>query len=246
MQDIFRLHVGFGLFAVTLLILVFFLPLSSANNTINVSNPETISTIPLSPSETPFITIDPIGNHNIGDIFFINGTTNLPVNTNLSLNIISIWQPAMKNSEKTYYYCLINNISVVLANSSSPEVNLWSVNVTDPVKKNLINDDYNVLVYPSYEDPDNLTQSSIVGFRDDLTLLPATNDTSNAVTLQQTYPPQQTLKNSLVISPTNGTLISPSVTQSSGGSFVLQIILLLVVIVIMKSILREREENDRN
>ena len=32
------------------------------------------------PVTTPFITIDPIGNHTIDEVFFINGTTNLPAN----------------------------------------------------------------------------------------------------------------------------------------------------------------------
>ena len=36
----------------------------------------------------PFITIDPIGNHTIGDVFFINGTTNLAVfNESIDLQI---------------------------------------------------------------------------------------------------------------------------------------------------------------
>jgi hypothetical protein len=39
------------------------------------ADPDTNSTI--SPTPTPFITIDPIGNHTVGDVFFINGTTNL-------------------------------------------------------------------------------------------------------------------------------------------------------------------------
>ena len=36
-----------------------------------------IPTAGAAPSQAPFITIDPIGNHTVGDIFFINGTTNL-------------------------------------------------------------------------------------------------------------------------------------------------------------------------
>ena len=32
------------------------------------------------PDTTPFITIDPVGNHTIDEVFFINGTTNLPAN----------------------------------------------------------------------------------------------------------------------------------------------------------------------
>lgn len=37
---------------------------------------------------TPFITMDPIENHSIGDVFFINGTTNLPVSDNLTITIV--------------------------------------------------------------------------------------------------------------------------------------------------------------
>ena len=32
--------------------------------------------------EEPIFIVQPIGNHAIGDIFFINGTTNLPVSKN--------------------------------------------------------------------------------------------------------------------------------------------------------------------
>ena len=54
-----------GLLA-ALCLALFFAPVGAAdNNSITVSD--------------PFITIDSIGNHNATDIFFVNGTTNLPV-----------------------------------------------------------------------------------------------------------------------------------------------------------------------
>jgi hypothetical protein len=36
-----------------------------------------VSADTVTPNTTPFITIDPIGNHAVGDVFFVNGTTNL-------------------------------------------------------------------------------------------------------------------------------------------------------------------------
>ncbi len=43
----------------------------------------------VTPNTTPFITIDPIGNHTIDEVFFINGTTSLPANNELLLDIFT-------------------------------------------------------------------------------------------------------------------------------------------------------------
>ena len=51
-----------------------------------IANAENVNVTPVT---TPFITIDPIGKHTIGDVFFINGTTNLPLSENLTIDIIS-------------------------------------------------------------------------------------------------------------------------------------------------------------
>ena len=55
-------------FLAILIVTIFFVPLTSADNANEI------------PNTTPFIIIDPIGNHTVGDVFFINGTTNLPAN----------------------------------------------------------------------------------------------------------------------------------------------------------------------
>jgi len=48
---------------------------------------------------TPFITSDPIGNHAIGGVFFINGSTNLPVSEMLRMEIYST---VIKSVTKNY------------------------------------------------------------------------------------------------------------------------------------------------
>ena len=36
-------------------------------------------------SQAPFVTINPIGNYTLGNMLYINGTTNLPVNDTLTV-----------------------------------------------------------------------------------------------------------------------------------------------------------------
>jgi hypothetical protein len=83
----------------------------------------------------PFITIDPIGNHTAGDVFFINGTTNLPVTDNVSLNLDTYcneFRPHMK-SEIDPEYISISNIPIVPGIAG---INLWSFNATDSASQN--------------------------------------------------------------------------------------------------------------
>jgi len=80
------------------------------------------------PDTTPFITIDPIGDYVIGDIFFINGTTNLPVSEKLEGTIdTTIFIPGDK-SGTNYPSAFLPDIPLV---STSSGTNKWSVNVTD-------------------------------------------------------------------------------------------------------------------
>ena len=114
---------------VILISLAFTVSMASAGNLTDdasLTNPSPNSTV--LPGE-PYITIDPIGNHTIGDVFFINGTTNLPVSEDLSVIIRStrhISRPHMK-TEITHgfdsgYVPIIKGIN---------GTNLWSVNATD-------------------------------------------------------------------------------------------------------------------
>jgi hypothetical protein len=74
-------------------------------------------------SQAPFITIDPIGNHTVGDVFFINGTANLAdFNRPLFLDISTVnrnpggWGPEFR--------------STVSLQPGENGVNTWSCNAT--------------------------------------------------------------------------------------------------------------------
>jgi len=78
-------------------------------------------------SQAPFITIAPIGNYTVGNVLYINGTTNLPVNATLSVFIYtSYYHPEYRGPPVPGYR--LPNISIV---STPSGINLWSVNVTD-------------------------------------------------------------------------------------------------------------------
>ena len=69
---------------------------------------------------TPFITMDPIGNHSINDVLLIHGTTNLPV-SNDSIHFLILSTPAGWESR------FDSNISIQPGENG---VNFWSVNAT--------------------------------------------------------------------------------------------------------------------
>ena len=58
-------------------------PLVNAESISNHQNFSSPGTANVSSDTYYFITIDPIGNHSVSDVFFINGTTNLPVGDTL-------------------------------------------------------------------------------------------------------------------------------------------------------------------
>jgi|GEM_PF-7051926 len=57
-----------------LIVTMVIIPVASAESVINTQN-----------AAPYYTTIDPIGNHTVGEVFFINGSTNLPVLGNLSI-----------------------------------------------------------------------------------------------------------------------------------------------------------------
>ena len=81
-----------------------------------------------------YIIIDPIGNHTIGDVFFINGTTNLPVTENLTINIANFdWIQKggrMKTSSSELPLGEGVLIHAVQISPFLPGINQWSVNIT--------------------------------------------------------------------------------------------------------------------
>jgi len=75
----------------------------------------------------PYITIDPIGNHTIGEVFFINGTTNLPVSENLTIDVYP-GTPHRGVGGRIEPGIVVDRILIL---SGMNGVNHWSVNVTD-------------------------------------------------------------------------------------------------------------------
>jgi hypothetical protein len=77
----------------------------------------------VSPAPAPYIRIDPVGDHTVGDTFFINGTTNLAVSNNsLSLNIT--WADFNPGGFGTSFYT-----SDVSIQPGEQGINLWSARV---------------------------------------------------------------------------------------------------------------------
>jgi hypothetical protein len=101
-------------------------------NDINISgNGDTFSEIPLIVDEYS-ITINPIIDHHIGDAFIINGTTNLPADSQLNLEIVSgINLGSIKcevNNRDEYESCSNSLLRQTRVEKSSP-YNTWNFSV---------------------------------------------------------------------------------------------------------------------
>ena len=178
-----------------------------------------------------FITIDPIGNHTVGEVFFINGTTNLPVSENLSMDIIEYYwfeRPKSKNDPDhpphgEYAY----NIPVISIGSTTPGTNRWSVNVTDTVKK-LVSGEYIVWVLYSHKNISCNTPGCLApeaATNDVFTLFPAINGTTSNVqqiTVQSTSP----------IQPTTSAVAVSSMKQSTPLPLVSPIAVLTAIVIL--------------
>ncbi len=192
------------LFLAILFVAIIFVPLANADE-VNVS-----------PNITPFITIDPIGNHTIGDVFFINGTTNMPVSENLTISFeryIDFGAPHAKNNPDH-----LVSISDIPISSAIPGTNRWSVNVTDFTIKHLLSTQEVVFVY-----------TSDVYATDIFTLFPANKATpsNDQTTVLQTIipspPPIQSTTSAVTALPT---------TRSSPLSLGLPIVVLAAVVIL--------------
>lgn len=88
----------------------------------------------------PFVTIDPIGNRTKGEIFYINGTTNIQIS-----NVSWILQISKRGSYPNYAskeeYA---RLTVVPITSEIPGTHRWSANATDAVTE-LMSGEYTVL-----------------------------------------------------------------------------------------------------
>jgi len=77
----------------------------------------------LSSVSNPYITIDPIGNHTVTEIFFVNGTTNLPVGEPLHVHsFIGSYQPGPNHGSGIDAYTSVE--------PGYGGVNIWSCNIS--------------------------------------------------------------------------------------------------------------------
>jgi hypothetical protein len=77
----------------------------------------------VSPAPAPYIRIDPVGNHTVGDTFFINGTTNLAASDN-SLSVKITWADFNPGGFGTSFYT--TDVSI---QPGEQGINLWSAGV---------------------------------------------------------------------------------------------------------------------
>jgi hypothetical protein len=229
-------QIRFEMFLVVVLLLIGCVPAVNAENVssgiANLTNLTQNSTVA---SADPYIMIDPIGNHVIGDVFFITGTTNLPVSQNLTMDIVSykyIMRPHMKNelSPGPHASAYMKGIPI---SSAFPGTNRWSANVTDTVKE-LENGEYFVQVIPQIKSC-NTTGCFIPDEASQIFTLFQANNSIKSTVLQTTF------QNSSPILPTiSATTVTPT-TQSASLPIFLSIIVLAIMI-ILRSI--QKKKND--
>ena len=183
---------------VVLSVTLIFLPLVSASNA-----SVTLVT-------TPFITIDPIGNHTVGDVFFINGTTNLPPSEKLDLLIqTTIFKPGPKSDTGYRPGAFLSDIPII---SKSSGINRWSVNITDIAINEL----------PSGWSPYVVTviskENSSISAQQEFDLMLATNLTTSPIfpTTVQKPSPIQLTTNSITIPPATRSSSLPLVLPIMG------------------------------
>jgi hypothetical protein len=173
-------------------------------------------------------------------VFFINGTTNLPLSENLEMDIIEYYwfeRPKGRNEPDhppagKYEY----NIPIISTGSVIPGTNRWSSNVTDTVKK-LVSGKYIVLVLYSHNNLSCNTpgcSSSESATNEVFTLFPANNgSTSN---FQQT-----TAQSPSQIPPTPSVTLVPPTKQFTPLPSVLPIAV-FAAIVILRLIYRKKSD----
>jgi trimeric autotransporter adhesin len=88
---------------------------------------------PSSGLAAPYITINPVSDHTIGDVITITGTTNLPVNTTL---IVQAGPKVFTNYEQNYFFKTVNV-------SRGNGINEWSVLMNTST---FSADDYNLTI----------------------------------------------------------------------------------------------------
>ena len=104
---------------------------SSAKVTLSTLITQSVQTPCLSPGNaTPYIIINPIGNHTDGDVFEINGTTNLGVNAKIKIGIGVPPSSGVPPPRLTYNYSTITGYATLQNATCSLNFWLYSVNLS--------------------------------------------------------------------------------------------------------------------
>jgi hypothetical protein len=220
-----------GVFILVMVFLVLCLPLTGAENVTGGDTLTNPTPTPTASSGAPFITIDPVGNHSIGDVFFINGTTNLPVSENLTMDI-AFYPPCFS---REYTFCEAAPIKDFPISPASSGTNRWSVNVTDSFK-NLPYGQYLIDVSEPVHFPCNTTGCGIPkAVAESLITLSQTNN-STALNV-----PQTTIPSPSPIQPTTSAVTVLPTTRFSPLPIALPIEI-LAAIVILRPLYRKKRD----
>jgi len=187
----------------------------------------------------PYITIHPIGNHTIGEVFFINGTTNLPVSETLYIDVHSATESRhrLKNVYIEYGFQL-ESVSIIPEENG---INYWSANVTEGTWKP---DEYFVSVGTKKMIPCDYFPGCMKNEVEDTQVFYMVNQ-ENAIFTTNITPPQVNNLTSIPSSPvqTHTSIVyHPSPTQHVTPFPVILLIIMLVGIVTLRSFKREKRE----
>ena len=235
-----------------IIVLVIVFPMVSAENNTGNENQTTVLSISTESSAEPFIAIDPIGNHTVGDVFFINGTTNLPGTDNLEIEIYNfeLFGCLVCNHMKSAN-CgdLSSNKAARISNISiSPDrfgTKRWSINITDTSKEfvsggyllNVHSDQVSSAQSTAWSQEVLCSHAEVTEpnpVNDYFTLFPATNTSPLMVT-------RTILPNPPSIQPTTSQTIAPLSTQSSSLPSALAIVV-LAAIAILRPVFRKKRD----
>jgi hypothetical protein len=181
----------------------------------------------ISPAPTPFIKIDPVGNHATSDVFFINGTTNLAASNN-SLSLTITWADFNPGGFGTSVYT-----SDVSIQPGEQGINLWSAEVV-PSRWEMYTEPPPYYPTPTFGEIRPGKYAVYIASRD----ADVSND--NAPTFFYFIPESKITPLQTSITPTTFSATpSPTPTQSSPLSPLLPIVV-FVMMLVMEFILKER------
>ncbi len=225
------LRIRFEIFLVVVLLLIGCVPVVNAETVSSGTNLTNLTpNFTVYPAE-PFITIDPIGNHVIGNVFFVNGTTNLPVSEKITMSIgylkyIKQTHPKSDLGPPPNESAYVTAISIFPAQSG---MNRWSANVTD-ITSGLKSGDYLVQVDSQINESCNITGCRI----------PDVSTTAIFTLLTANKSIKSNVLQTIVQSPTTNATLFPT-TQSASLPFTL-LIAVIVAIVISKPMLGKKRD----